>query len=249
MCPYRDRDPCPRPQLRFLLAEVPAARHAGREPARRRAGRADRRADLPDRAHLRPRRRDPGAERSDRRPRRGPQGGRRGTGPGRRGPRLAGPAGDRAPGGARRDVLHRAHGDRRRGDHRDRAADPGRPAAQPGQSDRHPHRPGAPSRPAAGRRVRHRVPHHHAGAGGALRDRSEDRRPLPRAPLRLPRHLARLCLAGGRTAAGQGPVRGERDRAAPRQRRLRLRRGAGPVRGHLHGTDAFGGPGDGYAIR
>ena len=123
------------------------------------------------------------------------------------------------------------------------------PLHNPANITGHPYRPGAAPGPAAGRGLRHRVPHHDAGVGGPLRDRRRDRRRAPDPPLRLPRHLARVRLPARRRRCWARPVRGERHRAAPGQWRIRLGGARRPVRGHLDGADAAGGPGDGHPLR
>ena len=71
---------------------------------------------------------------------------------------------------------------------------------------------------------------------------------LGRAPVRVPRHLARLRRARGR-ADPCPPARGDRlHRAAPRQRRQRHGGQGRPQRRHLDGADASGRAGDGDAV-
>ena len=73
-------------------------------------------------------------------------------------------------------------------------------------------------------------------------------RGVGRAPLRLPRHLARVRVArGGARPRARGRGR-RRDRAAPRQRRQRDRRGGRAQRRHLDGPDAARRPRDGHAL-
>ncbi|GAA3218386.1 hypothetical protein GCM10020256_22300 [Streptomyces thermocoprophilus] len=54
---------------------------------------------------------------------------------------------------------------------------------------------------------------------------------------------------GDGAAAGQGTRGRERDRAAPGQRGVRVGGARRSLRGHLHGADASGRAGDGYAFR
>ena len=74
-------------------------------------------------------------------------------------------------------------------------------------------------------------------------------RRAPHPPLRVPRHLARVRLPRGSRVRSAGRVRGhQRDRAAPRQRRVRDRRTRWGVGRHLDGADAARGAGDGHPL-
>ena len=70
----------------------------------------------------------------------------------------------------------------------------------------------------------------------------------PRAPVRIPRHLAPVRLAR-RPRVPRPPGRGaQHDRAAPRQRRVGVRGRRRPLGRDEHGDDAARGPRDGHAL-
>ena len=99
-----------------------------------------------------------------------------------------------APRRARRREVHALRADRRRGDRADRGLHRPRAAAQPGEPRGIARRArAARPRRAAGGRLRHLVPlHDAAGRRVPLRDPLPALRAAPRAPLRLPRHVAPL---------------------------------------------------------
>ena len=109
------------------------------------------------------------------------------------------------------------------------------PAAQPGQPRGH--RAGSRRLPrrAAGRGLRHRLPPDPAAAGLHVCRPARVARAPRGAPLRLPRHVVRVRVPARRRAAGARPRGPPPRRAAPRQRRQRVRGRGRPQRRHLDG--------------
>ncbi|KAF1858453.1 hypothetical protein Lal_00014968 [Lupinus albus] len=162
------------------------------------------------------------------------------------------PPGARAPGRRRPPRRPRRQYARRTGPRdagaaggtdRPRPARAAAPAAQPGSDGGDG---AAASGPAAGRLLRHRVPHGDPARGAPVRPAARARR-RRHAALRLPRpvvHARRADAAGHRAARGR-----PRRRRPPGQRRQHVRAGRRPQRRHVDGLFRAGRPADGHALR
>ena len=204
----------PRRQRRLVVDEVPAARphlggHAGRPASSSGSARAAAQASA---RHTGPRGHHPVAGRLPRPPARLRRRAARVRRP-RASDRPAGPARRRAPGRARRVALQRPDARRRAGHQPHRAAGPPRPTAQPRQPRRAARGSARLPGHASGRRLRHRLPPEPAPARLHVCRAAGLARRARRAPLRLPRHLARVRVAA-RGAGGGSCARGHQHRSS-----------------------------------
>ena len=101
---------------------------------------------------------------------------------------------------------------------------------------------------AAGGVLRHYVPHHRAGGGGHLCAACLVAGPVPVAPLRVPRLVARVCVPAGRRTGGGRPGPGG-DRPSGRGCRPWPAVRHGQCVDTTMGFTPVGGPGDGHPSR